>query len=190
MVYATLCANQATQNGVLAEDILATSGYPRQLRVESDKNVTRCVLTTNQGEVLDYRPGQGNIARDIDAIDYYGMCSVTIRSANRTHAGIWQIKAKTAPDDGYRTNTHDDNATAEKTFAFNLYVQVNLVLHRPRPVLSNFVGHRMRRARGDAPQNWSPWATLTVHCGNTEVLIARETSLSRQRRVTSELYFR
>lgn len=139
---------------MLAENVLTTSGYSAQLRVESLEKAARCVLETNRGEVLAYTPGDREIRRDIDRIDYQmsnETCSVSIRSANSTHAGVWRMTAYTVARDEHgrkKTDTRDDNATAARVFAFNLYVQVNFVLHRPRPVLPNFVGHRTRRARG------------------------------------------
>lgn len=126
---------------VLAENVLTMSGHSAGLRAESVEKAARCVLETNRGEVLEYTPGDREIRGDIDHIDYSksnGTCSVSIRGANSTHAGVWLMTAyaeelRTEQHGRKKTDIHDDNSTAAaKAFAFNLYVQVNLALHRAR----------------------------------------------------------
>ncbi|XP_032678374.1 uncharacterized protein LOC116847462 isoform X2 [Odontomachus brunneus] len=130
----------------VTENVLTTSGHSTQLRVESVEKATRCVLETNRAQVLAYTPDDRKIRRDIDRNDYDWIsnnetCSVTIRSANSTHAGVWRITTVARDDehDRKKTDTRDDNATAAKVFAFNLYVQEKVDL--PFKDIEVYEGH-------------------------------------------------
>ncbi|XP_011142493.1 uncharacterized protein LOC105185008 [Harpegnathos saltator] len=117
----------------VTEDVVTMSGHSAKLTARSAEKATRCILETNRGEVLEYTPDDREIRRDINRVDYSsgdGTCSLSIREANSTHAGVWRVTAYSlAPLDERRarkkTDIRGDNRTgdAAKVFAFRLYVQ-------------------------------------------------------------------
>jgi len=102
-----------------------------QLKQES---VKRCVLESNQGEVLNYKPNnqynfQNKIIRAFD-----NMCSIRMYSINNSHAGVWKITAYVVQNKSIdvTSSPYNDGVTSrEEVFVFHLHtVQVNLALYR------------------------------------------------------------
>ncbi|XP_014481552.1 PREDICTED: uncharacterized protein LOC106747974 [Dinoponera quadriceps] len=125
IIYALLLTGRLVRG--VTENVVTVSGDSVRLGLESVREATGCVLESNRGEVLEYTPGDREIRGDIDRIDYSGSngtCSVSIRGANSTHAGVWRVTAYTGAAreqrGGKKTDSRDDNGAAR---AFNLYVQ-------------------------------------------------------------------
>jgi hypothetical protein len=107
-----------------------------QLKEES---VKRCILESNQGEVLNYEPSSNTIIKYQDKIieRYDNKCSIRMYSINNTHAGVWKITVYIVQNQnktGERKSPasyNDGVISREEVFVFHLHtVQVNLALYR------------------------------------------------------------
>ncbi|XP_011336074.2 uncharacterized protein LOC105278577 [Ooceraea biroi] len=91
---------------------------------EKNETVKKCILETNQGEVLDYNPANYDIIRDdIELIDS-DTCSIRIYRINNTHAGIWKITTyivQNHEDEKKISNQNGDSK--EEVFMFHLHVR-------------------------------------------------------------------
>lgn len=108
------------------------AGRTAKLTIQPAGEPWKCLLETNQGDVLEYKPNYGKIREDIECIDYGRRdktCSIGIEKVNSTHAGVWKLMAHTTQNNT-QTVFRGDNAKKVETFTFLLYIQVNLASYR------------------------------------------------------------